>query len=68
MLSLVVLTSLLLVGVSASTIKARDGYAVKETHSVPRQWSRVGPAPGYHFEITDWVETREFCGIGETFV
>jgi tripeptidyl-peptidase-1 len=30
--------------VSSSPIKARTPYAVKESHFVPPQWSRVGPA------------------------
>ncbi|KKY15785.1 putative tripeptidyl-peptidase 1 precursor [Diplodia seriata] len=35
-------------GVLASPIRARSPYAVKETHYVPRQWSRAGRAPDDH--------------------
>jgi len=31
-----------------SPIRARSPYAVKDTHHVPRKWSRVGPAPSNH--------------------
>ena len=34
--------------VLGSPIHIRTPYAVKETHSVPRKWSRVGPAPADH--------------------
>jgi hypothetical protein len=28
--------------------KKREGYGVKERHHVPRQWKRIGEAPGGH--------------------
>jgi hypothetical protein len=28
--------------------KKREGYGVKERHHVPRQWKRIGDAPGGH--------------------
>lgn len=31
-----------------SPVQARSSYAVKDTHSVPRKWSEVGPAPSTH--------------------
>ncbi|KAF4624152.1 hypothetical protein G7Y89_g14020 [Cudoniella acicularis] len=34
--------------VTASPLRVRSPYVVKETHFVPRQWSRVGPAPADH--------------------
>ncbi|CAD6453135.1 2aceba83-2327-4523-8826-632c26887149 [Sclerotinia trifoliorum] len=47
--SIVTLTAFLAVGlVSASPIKARTPYAVKETHYPPSQWQRVGPATKGH--------------------
>lgn len=43
------LALMLAVGTSvASPVHARTSYAVKETHNVPKQWSRVGPAPSAH--------------------
>lgn len=32
----------------ATPIRARSPYAVKETHYVPRQWSKRGRAPESH--------------------
>lgn len=32
----------------ATPIRARSPYAVKETHYVPRQWSKTGRAPESH--------------------
>ncbi|KAI4160428.1 MAG: hypothetical protein LQ342_005752 [Letrouitia transgressa] len=40
--------------VSGSPIRSRSSYAVKESHHVPRKWSRVGEAPAngiIHLEI-----------------
>ncbi|KAF4546234.1 Tripeptidyl-peptidase 1 precursor protein [Lasiodiplodia theobromae] len=34
--------------VLATPIRARTPYAVKESHYVPRQWSKTGPAPESH--------------------
>lgn len=34
--------------VSGSTIRTRSPYAVKDSHHVPRKWSRVGAAPPDH--------------------
>ncbi|KAH8674505.1 tripeptidyl peptidase-like protein [Tricladium varicosporioides] len=34
--------------VASSPLRVRSPYAVKETHYVPHQWSRVGPAPADH--------------------
>jgi tripeptidyl-peptidase I len=31
-----------------SPVRARSLYAVKDTHYVPKKWSRVGPAPSDH--------------------
>jgi hypothetical protein len=33
---------------SASPLRGRSLYAVKETHPVPSQWTKVAPAPGNH--------------------
>ena len=41
-----VLMALLLV--CAGTALGREGYVVKERHHVPRQWRRIGEAPGGH--------------------
>lgn len=34
--------------VIASPLRSRSGYAVKETHPVPRKWTPVSRAPGQH--------------------
>jgi tripeptidyl-peptidase-1 len=31
-----------------SPVRVRSPYAVKDTHNVPRKWSRIGPAPSDH--------------------
>jgi tripeptidyl-peptidase-1 len=31
-----------------SPVRARSSYAVKDSHFVPRKWSKVGPAPSDH--------------------
>ena len=40
--------SLLISTVLGVHSKRRPSYAVKETHHVPQQWTRVGPAPAWH--------------------
>jgi tripeptidyl-peptidase-1 len=40
--------SLLISTVLGVHSQGRSSYAVKETHHVPRQWTRVGPAPAWH--------------------
>ena len=46
------LTSILtvvLAGVAvASPLKGRSTYTLKEAHSAPRKWTRIGPAPESH--------------------
>lgn len=32
----------------SSPLHSRHSYAVKDSHNVPRTWSRVGPAPSAH--------------------
>lgn len=32
----------------ASPLQVRSPYAVKDTHFVPKKWSKVGPAPSGH--------------------
>lgn len=39
---------LLAAAASASPLRARSNYQVKEKFHVPRSWSRVGPAPNEH--------------------
>ena len=41
------LSSLIAAAQAASTT-ARSPYKLKETHNVPQQWERVGPAPKDH--------------------
>jgi tripeptidyl-peptidase I len=48
MLTSAVVTALLAGFASASPLRIRSPYAVKETHPVPRQWSKVAPAPENH--------------------
>jgi tripeptidyl-peptidase-1 len=45
-----VLMALLLVccGTAWGKKEKREGYEVKERHHVPRQWMRIGEAPGGH--------------------
>jgi tripeptidyl-peptidase-1 len=44
-----VLMAFLLVCVdTASGKEEREGYGVKDRHHVPRQWRRIGEAPGEH--------------------
>lgn len=45
----ILLTSLLAASVAyGSPAKARSIYTVKDSHSVPKKWTRVGTAPGDH--------------------
>ena len=32
-----------------SPLHSRHSYAVKDSHNVPRQWSKLGPAPAGHW-------------------
>jgi hypothetical protein len=48
MLTLIGLTALLTLLTAASPLRVRTPYAVRESHLVPRKWSRVGPAPANH--------------------
>jgi len=48
MIASAVLVALLALFSDASPVKVRSQYAVKETHPVPGQWMRVGPAPEDH--------------------
>jgi tripeptidyl-peptidase I len=48
MLTSIGLTAFLAVLASASPLRVRSPYSVKESHPVPRKWSRVGPAPEGH--------------------
>ena len=48
MLTSIGLTALLAVFATASPLRLRSPYAVKESHPVPRKWSRIGPAPADH--------------------
>jgi hypothetical protein len=48
MLTSIGLAAFLAVLASASPLQIRTPYAVKESHPVPRKWSRVGPAPAEH--------------------
>ena len=34
--------------VSCSPVHSRSSYAVKDSHHVPRQWTRIGQAPADH--------------------
>ena len=34
--------------VSCSAVRSRSGYAVKDSHHVPRKWARIGEAPANH--------------------
>ncbi|KAL8914343.1 MAG: hypothetical protein Q9172_007103 [Xanthocarpia lactea] len=34
--------------VSCSAVRSRSGYAVKDSHHVPRKWTRIGEAPANH--------------------
>jgi tripeptidyl-peptidase-1 len=47
MLTVSIFTALLALA-SASPLRARSPYVVKETHPVPSQWTEVAPAPGSH--------------------
>lgn len=31
----------------SSPLQSRTDYAVKDTHVVPKKWSKIGPAPGH---------------------
>ncbi|EKG14081.1 Peptidase S8/S53 subtilisin/kexin/sedolisin [Macrophomina phaseolina MS6] len=42
------LVLLLMLGASASTLRPRAGYSVKDTFDAPASWSRIGPAPSDH--------------------
>lgn len=42
------LSALLAASSLASPVKTRSEYGLKETHPVPRGWSRIGAAPENH--------------------
>jgi hypothetical protein len=46
--SMVVMLILCATSVIASRINSRSSYAVKDSHSIPRRWTRVGPASPLH--------------------
>ncbi|TAQ91387.1 hypothetical protein B7494_g311 [Chlorociboria aeruginascens] len=48
MLSSVIFIALLAGSVTSSPLQVRSSYAVKESHPVPRKWTRVAPAPENH--------------------
>ena len=48
MLTSALFTALVAGFASASPLRVRSPYVVKETHSVPHQWTEVAPAPANH--------------------
>lgn len=52
MLSSIARSGLLALVIASTTLGSplsiRSPYAVKDSHNVPRKWSKVGPAPSSH--------------------
>lgn len=47
--------------VVGSPVKARSPYAVKETHNVPRKWTKIGiPAPEHMVNLKIGLKNKRF--------
>lgn len=47
--------------VVGSPVKARTLYAVKETHNVPRKWTKIGiPAPDHSINLKIGLKNKKF--------